>query len=349
MEDKMKGILKMSRKVIRDCSLKNGAIVASNIYDPAYPKGVKNYYFVWPRDAAFVCVACDMLGLKKVPERFFDWCWKAEKFEERGVFYMRYYPNGKMYGRQFQPDQTGSLLWAIEHHSKYWSTRKFSDLVERAADGICSSWNGRCFRRCYDLWEERAASPRKGENFTYSLAMCVKGLESAIKLIEQKKEWVVCRDQMRGEIERAYDKNFGYFVRKFNGKKDFAIDSSLLGLAWPSEVIKLNDPRMVSTVEKIIEVNETENGGIMRYKGDRYAGFLRREVAGAWPILNFWLSIYYSKSGDREEAFKYFNWVIERVEEKLPEQIKNGETASITPLAWSHAMFIIAGKFLKLF
>jgi GH15 family glucan-1,4-alpha-glucosidase len=40
---------------------------------------------------------------------------------------------------------------------------------------------------------------------------------------------------------------------------------------------------------------------------------------------------------------------LERVEKKLPEQIKNGKPASIVPLAWSHAMFIIAGKFLELF
>jgi GH15 family glucan-1,4-alpha-glucosidase len=70
---------------------------------------------------------------------------------------------------------------------------------------------------------------------------------------------------------------------------------------------------------------------------------------GAWPVLNFWLSIYFCLAGKKQEAIKYFSWILERVEKKLPEQIKNGKPASIVPLAWSHAMFIIAGKFLELF
>lgn len=349
MEDKIKRILKMSIRVIKECSLRNGAIVASNIHDPDYPKGVKNYYFVWPRDASFVCVACDLLGLRRIPEKFFEWCWKAEDFREGGIFYMRYYPNGKMYGRQFQPDQLGALLWAIEHHSKYREIDKFTDLVEKLAGGICSSWNGECFRRSYDIWEERVVSPKKGENFTYSLAMCVKGLNSAIGLIGPKAEWVRCRNQMKKEIENAYDKKLGYFVRKFNGYKDIVIDSSILGLSWPSESIKSNDLRMKSTVDNIVKANCMEDDGIRRYRGDRYAGYLRRGEGGAWPVLNFWLSVYFSKLGENENARKYFSWVIERVDEKLPEQIKNGIPASIIPLAWSHAMFVIAGKFLNLF
>jgi len=87
----------------------------------------------------------------------------------------------------------------------------------------------------------------------------------------------------------------------------------------------------------------------MRYKGDKYIGKLKRGKAGSWPILNFWLSIYYTKLGKREKALQYFNWVVDRVEEKLPEQIKNEKISSIIPLAWSHAMFIIAGKYLELF
>lgn len=204
MEKKIKRIFKRSIKVIKSCSLKNGAIVAANPKDPDYPKGVKNYYYVWPRDASFVCVACDLIGLRKIPEKFFNWCWNAENFKEKGIFYMRYFPNGKMYGRQFQPDHLGSLIWAIEHHSKKWKTNKFDRLIEKVVEGICSSWNGICFKRSYDLWEEKIASPKKEEKFTYSLAISIKGLNSAIKLIGPKKEWTVCRDQMKNEIEKAF-------------------------------------------------------------------------------------------------------------------------------------------------
>ncbi|MCS7105751.1 MAG: hypothetical protein NZ942_00310 [Candidatus Aenigmarchaeota archaeon] len=347
--EKLEKIFKKSIEVFKECSLRNGAIVASNIYDPDYPKGVKNYFYVWPRDASFVCYACDLLKIKKIPEKFFEWCWEAENFKEESIFYMRYYPSGKMYGKQFQPDQLGSVIWAIYNHSEIFSTNEFNDLAKKIAEGICSCWKGDCFKRHYDLWEERVASPKKHENFTYSLAMCIKGLDCALKLIGPNKRWEECLNQMRTRIEKAYDEKIKSFVRKFNSENDKTVDSSLLGLVWPSGVFNAKDVRIVTTVEKIIKENSTEGKGIMRYKGDNYAGYLRRKEGGAWPVLNFWLSIYFCLAGNKTKALEYFNWVLEKVDEKLPEQIKNGKPASVIPLAWSHAMFIISGKFLGFF
>jgi len=349
--EKIQTILETSKKVFKECSLKSGAIVASNIHDPDYPKDVKNYYYVWPRDASFICVACDLIGLKRIPEKFFEWCWnEAERFKEKGIFYMRYYPDGRMYGRQFQPDQLGSLLWAIEHHSKYHGIIKLNSLIEKTADGICSSWIGSCFRRSFDIWEERVASQRKNEKHTYSLAMCIKGLEVAMKLIGKKEQWLKSKEQMEKELKKSYEKKLGYFVRTFNGRRaNETLDSSMLGLVWPSEFVQADDRRMISTVNTIIQKNSIDENGIIRYKGDKYIGKLKRGNAGAWPILNFWLSIYFSNLGKRKKALKHFDWVIERVEKKLPEQIKDSKPFSIIPLAWSHAMFVISGRFLELF
>jgi GH15 family glucan-1,4-alpha-glucosidase len=53
--------------------------------------------------------------------------------------------------------------------------------------------------------------------------------------------------------------------------------------------------------------------------------------------------------GKKEDSLKYFNWVVRRVEKYIPEQIKKGKEASIVPLTWSHAMFVISAKFLNLF
>ena len=122
---------------------------------------------------------------------------------------------------------------------------------------------------------------------------------------------------------------------------------------WPSEAFDANDQRVVKTVDKILKTNEIA-GGIYRYKNDKYDGKIRfgRLVlggGGAWPILNFWVSIYFLKVGKRKKALKYFDWVVEKVEDKIPEQIKNNKPASAIPLAWSHGMFVIAGKFLSLF
>jgi GH15 family glucan-1,4-alpha-glucosidase len=134
---------------------------------------------------------------------------------------------------------------------------------------------------------------------------------------------------------------------------DTTIDSSLLALTWPWEQLKVNDEMMIKTAENILKENEI-NGGIIRYKGDKYGGGieladLKLEGGGIWPILNYLASIYFSLKGEREKALKYYNWVNERsLNGYLPEQIKDDKPASIIPLAWSHAMFIIASSFLKL-
>ena len=384
MERKIEEVYEESIKVIKDCSLRNGAIVAANILDEAYPKDVKSYFYVWPRDASFVCYAADLLGLHKIPEKFFDWCWeRAEGFREKGIFLAnKYYPNGRMAGdfdvgikpkeiknktirefaksqtftrlfySNFQPDQTASLIWAVYEHSKFKSIEKFKPVVEKAADGISNSWSKNCFKvPTYDLWEEKVALPRLKQVHTYSLAMCKKSLECAVEILGPNKKWSECIQQMKKVLERCYSNE--YFVKTYGKVVDRTLDSSSLGLVWPSGAFDAEDPRIVSTVERILQKNCIEEG-IHRYPKDKYDGRMSfgelcLEGGGAWPILNFWISIYFCLAGKRQEALKYFNWVVERVEKKLPEQIKNGKPASIIPLAWSHAMFIIAGKFLGLF
>jgi len=383
MEGKVKRIYKKSVDIIKDCSLKNGAIVASNILDDDYPKDVKSYYFVWPRDASFVCYAADVLGLHKIPRKFFRWCWEnAELFNKEGVFLaQKFYPHGRAAGDydiglkvsdlknkklikigksqittrffyiHFQPDQTASLLWAIHHHSNFEDTGEFKEMVDKSADGICNYWKKDHFKLpTFDIWEETPTFPKFKQVHVYSLAMFIKGLKCASQLTKPKTRWTNCIKQMRSVLEKSYK---GYFVRTFGKRVDKRVDPSLLGLVWPSEEFNAGDPRIAKTVEKILKTNELD-GGIFRYKKDKYDGKMKLGKlalggGGAWPILNFWLSIYYSKLGDRRNAKKYFDWVIQRVDEKLPEQIINDRPASIVPLAWSHAMFIVAGKSLKLF
>jgi GH15 family glucan-1,4-alpha-glucosidase len=384
MERKIEEVFEESIKVIKDCSLRNGAIVAANILDESYPKDVKSYFYVWPRDASFVCYAADLVSLHKISEKFFEWCWeKAELFRENGVFLAnKYYPHGRMAGdfdvgikpneiknkkvreiaesqsftrlfyANFQPDQTASLIWAIYEHSKFKDIEKFKPILEKAADGISNFWSKNCFKvPTYDLWEEKAALPKLQQVHTYSLAMCKKALECAVEILGYNNRWLKCAKQMKKVLEKCYLN--GYFVKTYGKIVNKIVDSSSLGLVWPSEAFDAKDERIVKTVEKIVEKNEIR-GGIFRYPGDRYDGRISFGKlclggAGAWPVLNFWLSIYYSKAQKKKEALKYFNCVLERVENKIPEQIKNDKPASIIPLAWSHAMFIIAGKFLDLF
>ncbi|MHC4679556.1 MAG: hypothetical protein ACYTEK_12735, partial [Planctomycetota bacterium] len=112
------------------------------------------------------------------------------------------------------------------------------------------------------------------------------------------------------------------------------------------------DEKMKRTVHEIIEKNAIDNGGLLRYPCDLYCGGVRKgwvtlTGAGAWPLLSFWMSIYHSIAGDHRGAKRHFDWPLARIEQYMPEQIFTDKSkASISPLLWSHAMFVIAARFL---
>ena len=381
-------ILQKSKEVFLKCSLPNGAIIAADVFNKIYPENVKWYGYVWLRDASFVCYACDLLKMHEIPRKFFDWLLKAEGLKE-GIFAHKYYPNGRIVGDfdlnldfqnvkgnlkkilknylktkvfyiQFQADQLGTLIWAIYEHSKFENEEKFKEIVEILANSICKNWNKTHFKiPSFDLWEEKVALPKLKQVHTYSLASCIKGLECAMQILGEREEWKKTLKQMKRVLNKCYSENLGYFVKTYGKIIDETLDSSNVALVWPFEQFNASDERIVKTIEKIIQFNE-KNGGIYRYQNDKYDGKielcdLKLGGAGAWPILNYWLSIYFSLKEEKEKALKYFNWVNEKClkwekEYKgyLPEQIKEEKPYSIIPLAWSHAMFVIAAKFIGL-
>ena len=116
---------------------------------------------------------------------------------------------------------------------------------------------------------------------------------------------------------------------------------------------------MVRTI-RLIENNLVSKGGVHRYEHDEYDGWMygktnsmmnRKKGAGYWPLLNFWMSICLSKSGRRAKALQYYNKVIDDLEDSfIPEQIfKNKIQVSVSPLCWSHTMFVLASKELGFF
>lgn len=350
---KIEDLTLVSKEIIRDSQLDNGAIVAANATKEYYPPTAKNYFYVWPRDASYTCVAADIAGIQEVQHRFFNWCLnRAEGFKETGLFYEKYYVNGlKALGR-FQPDQTGALLYAIWHNYKYTDSEVvsvFENLITKSANGLCDKWERDHFNIvANDLWEERLTFPDLEENFTYSLAACIKGLECANLMIENDR-WFEISEKMRIQLEKHFIKP--YFVRSYGKLIDRGIDASMLGLVYPFEIYKVDDDRIISTVKEI-ENKLIIDGGVHRYEFDEYDGWMyeemhRKKGAGAWPLLNFWLSIYYSLSGNKNRAEIYYKWVLDRVNKYIPEQIFSNEIqTSVCPLVWSHTMYIIASKFL---
>ncbi len=349
-------LLESPKRVIRDAVVENGAIVAANTDLPYYPREVASYRYVWLRDASFTCVAADMLGLN-IQEAFFQWC--QERAETpHGRVLQRYHTNGARAGDQFQPDQAGTLLWAIWHHYRYKQrgvaavASDFKDLIVRVADGICSHWQGNHFIiPTYDLWEERSTYPDIEDNHTYTIAACIRGLRCASELVSSanRKKWLLCATQMEHSLEDAYDTARGYFLRTYGKLNDHVLDASLLGLTYPFGICSAEDERMTNTVRAMERRILHADGGICRYENDTYDGWMpdgavRRKGAGAWPLLNFWMAIYYRLRGEFVRANGYIDWVLSRLRSPyIPEQIFENELQkAVCPLVWAHAMYVIA-------
>ena len=386
----VKKLLQTSKKVIEDSSLENGAIVAANSDKSVYPSTVQDYRYVWIRDASYICISADLLGLRDIPERFFDWCLsRAEGFKSTGLFLNAYHVNGSIagtlinpdeirlprktadkyihithHGTQFQPDQNGSLLIAIDHHIKYFKIAKpskFKQLIETTANGLSNSWKDAKFiLPHFDLWEERCISATQKRYHTYSLAMCIAGLRVAIKLLGKRKNWLRTEKEMTDIFNELYSSNEKTIPATYSKgkiaklrqirKDDFRPDTSLLGLIYPAGILDSSDIKMKNTVDEIIKRNTIHNGGLLRYPGDIYCGGVKNGQvtltgAGAWPLLNFWMSIYFHLRNDKKNSIKFFNWPLSRIKTYIPEQIfQNKNKPSIHPLTWSHAMFIIAAN-----
>jgi GH15 family glucan-1,4-alpha-glucosidase len=353
---KIQKLITTSKEVIKDCALEDGAIVAANTDKPYSPKEAGDYRYVWIRDAAYICVAAEYLNLP-VQEPFFHWVSeRPEDFDRDKLLYSNYSTNGRIatMGKQFQADQMGALLWTIFNYYKdnLKESLKFKSLIERLADGLCAHWDKDHFSvATTDLWEaiERKTSSRLKNNFTYSLAACARGLICANEMIPNHL-WKEAAMQMMSKINEAYDKNKKYFLRNSGLISDLNIDASLLGLVYPFEVCEPHDERIVSTVKKM-EGDIVEGGGVHRFQFDYFdSEGSAQEGSGAWPVLNCWMAIYWQMAGDKEKALKYFNWVVDRAPKfnnYLPEQyFADNIRIGIYPLAWSHAMFIIACHYL---
>ncbi len=360
-KEKINRIIKETKKVFNDCLLPNGCLIAAPSHMPYYPSRAKSYLYCWPgRDLGFSATAGLYIDIDIFDDAL-SWIWnRAEDYQKplakwkEGLLFRSYHVNGRLRENHFQPDQTGTLLWAIYEHGK---RNKLSPLakkiIKKSTKGLIDIWEKDHFRIFIeDPWEERIAHPRFKNNLTYSLAACATGLEKSNKIIPNKKAKKTA-DQMKVLINNAYDKKAGYFLRRFGGKVegDRNIDASLLALVWPFEIVKPDDKRMINTV-KAIENSIVDEKGVYRYQFDEYEGEIEntdlhyKMGAGAWPLLTFWMSIAQGKMGNKKEAEDYFWLVVNQLDEDLliPEQIfpKGDPRVGVKPLLWSHAMFIHA-------
>lgn len=352
--------LSHGRDVLLSCVKSNGAIVAAPTHLKRYPKEAKDYNYVWVRDAYYVCKALSMLGVD-ARLKFISWCMKTSKWRSSGLFFEKYHLDGIAALDHFQPDQTGyALLIAHEHLLEGGSKSKdLQRFFMRTAEGLCRIWQDDHFSiPSQDIWEERFCFPDLKEAFTYSAAICARGLMCAYDMLGKKKYQYAAR-----EMIRAVRKNISAgsnealrLIRSGGRIPDYRIDSSLLGVWWPGMVLDSGEILIRNTVRSI-EKRLVRRRGVYRYEDDEYDGWMyenalhRKKGAGYWPLLNFWMSLYHADLGCRRKSLAYLYKPLTDLDGKMdiPEQIfSNDIQVSVSPLAWSHAMFVIAAHRLGL-
>lgn len=349
-----KTIYEHSLKVIREGQSESGAYIACPSFD--------NYSYCWFRDGSFIAYAMMTAGDTQSCLDFIKWCNDVilkEKHTLEKLFLWqkdhkgllppeelrlptRYTLEGTREEKDewpnFQIDGYGAWLWLLGEYvsttGDEYTLRECGDAVELTIGYLSGLWNLPNF----DCWEEF------GERIHLSTLACVAG---GLKKISSFKSYASTGnlvDEICEYIESQITD--GDYYPKSVGSVQ--VDSSLLWLAVPFDIVPVDSPAMKKTVDAIEASLLT--GGLKRYSTDTYYG------GGRWILLSAWLGWYYCRTGRKSDARELLNWIIEcsDSEGNLPEQVaesvtdplyipwwKNlwGESAS--PLLWSHAMFLI--------
>ena len=346
-----------------------GALLAAPEFDPLFERS-GGYGFVWPRDAAEVVLALDAAGIPDMVESFFAWARTAQ--HPHGYWEQRYWVTGERgpgwcsFLDAIQIDQTGAMLYALgrhaEHlpaaerpafHERYWS------MLENAACYLMAALgpNG-LHTQAFDLWEKFRGS------FTYSNAAIAAALWTAAAwgeargLPEQAAAWRGAADRIKAVL-LATCWNGEYFARGFTerGDLDWSVDSSILGLCEPFNLLSLDNPEERAMVERLARVVQTrlaktlpEGEAIMRHEGDDYVEGSAGGVNTLWLArVLLRLATHYA-AGDpdraadyRAQAEPYLRVVAARATGAglLPELIGGGATPYwAAPHGWAMASFI---------
>jgi len=325
--------------------------------------GFSQYGYAWFRDGGFIAQALDRLGLVESASRFHRWAAEVVLANRHGLdraasaardgrrpevgdyLHCRYAADGSAASEDwpsFQLDGPGIWLWSLSTHLA--AGGELTDDLRVAARAVARYLAELWQLPSYDVWEEFP-----DEVHTGTLAAILAGLRAVLEFDAEPPERVTGAAREIDEILRGLAAEAGYFP-KWRGSRE--VDASLLWLAVPYELVRLDDPLFSATLERIERDLVTPDGGVHRYRGDTYYG------GGAWPLLTASLSRIYARRGDAgdiERADAARRWIEAQAdaEGRLPEQVAThalhpehiepwrrrwGESAR--PLVWSHATYL---------
>jgi glucoamylase len=324
------------------CDRNSGSVIAAPELDPEFEHS-GGYGFVWGRDLAFIVLAFLAAGRDDLARRALRWLPTAQ--EPEGLWLQRHWTSGALAPSwcRHQLDETGAILFAYEAawrqlgderlDAELWpSARRAADFLLGAIeqDGLPVA--------TADLWEEREG------RHAFTAAAIAGGLRAAAAMARRHEPELVDRyaaaaEEMVAAIERELWSDFhGRYLRTLG---DPTLDVSLLGLAWPFGVVDPAGERMRATVAALQAELGCPAGSLRRYAGDTYAGGHR------WVLAALWLGLWHRQVGDEAGHERALAYAL-RAQTKLgllPEQVTDdGQPAWVVPLAWSHAMLLLAAR-----
>jgi GH15 family glucan-1,4-alpha-glucosidase len=321
---------------------RTGAVIAAPELDPDFEHS-GGYGFVWGRDLAFIVLAFLAAGRTDLAVRALRWFPGAQ--EPEGLWLQRHWTDGTLAPSwcKHQLDETGAILFAYDAAWRELRDERLdADLwpsARRAAEfllGTIEEDGIPCATA--DLWEEREG------RHAFTAAAIYGGLRAAAAMARRhepllSEPYEAAAEVVREAIERELWSEFhGRYLRSIG---DPVLDVSLLGLAWPFAAVDPAGERMRATVAALEgELGDVERG-VARYAGDTYAG------GNDWVLAALWLGLWYRQVGERHGLERSLEYAV-RVQTPLgllPEQVTGaGEPAWVVPLAWSHAMLLLAAR-----
>ncbi len=353
-----------------------GAIVAAPTTSlPEDMGGMRNwdYRFTWLRDATFTLYALNVLGFTEEARAFTHWLRRLSyaNGEDLQIMYgirgerdlaeqelghlsgycgSRPVRIGNGAADQKQLDVFGEVLDCIHLYRRQGGFERYGETLEgplwsmmsTLVEHVCAHWH----EPDSGIWEVRGDL----RHFVYSKVMCWVALDRGIKAAEQLNlladlpRWRMVRDQIRADIlSHGYNTTIGAFTQSYDSS---ALDASNLLLPLVG-FIPPDDPRMRSTVDRIMEKLTDEQGFVYRYNAED--GLSGSE--GTFTICTFWLVDNLAMQGRVAEARSLFERILNYSGRLglFSEEIDPKDTTSLGnyPQAFTHIALINSANNLR--
>ncbi|QBD77871.1 glycoside hydrolase family 15 protein [Ktedonosporobacter rubrisoli] len=308
-----------------------GAIVAAPTTSlPEELGGVRNwdYRFTWLRDATFTLYALNVLGFTAEARAFTHWLRNLSytdgedlqimygirgerELAEQELHHLSGYCGsspvriGNAAAQQKQMDVFGEVLDCIHLYRRQGGFERYGEklegplwqMMQTLVEHVCAHWQ----EPDSGIWEVRGGL----RHYVYSKVMCWVALDRGIRAAQQLNldadlpRWIMIRDQIRADILcHGYDTSIGAFTQSYGSA---ALDASTLLLPLVG-FIPPDDPRMRSTVDRIMESLTDKHGFVYRYLSDD--GLSGGE--GTFTLCTFWLVDNLAMQGRLDEARSLF-------------------------------------------